>query len=332
MSKLQIKRLPIEEMGSELQEVLDIFIENHGGTVFHETAMNRFASEAYGTRITYFLAFKGLDLVGCMPCHTFRRKLLRESHSNLSSFELPYGGWVFDQDNASINDLTAQTKLGIFESLHIKSNIEAGSGHRPSNLVSGISTLNTVLLKLSDMSLDELYASLGSKQRYKIRHAEKIGIEVVHLTPNNLDIFLELFTVMKDRAGLLKRDNDFYRKVFSHYYLLNRAICLSAFYESEHISSLIILANQNYSIWWLAGRKSGLSNSLYQNELLLWESIRWAKAYGSKYFDLCGIEEEKLPHLARIKLSFSKDIHSIYSYSIRPMTSRIASRLRKGYR
>lgn len=329
MNKISIKRLPIEDMDPGLQRDLDLFMENHGGTVFHETALNRFASKAYGTELSYFLAYKGMELVGCMPCHSFRRKLLVESHSNLSSYELPYGGWVFDQDLTGIHELIAKTKPGRFESLHIKSNIEKDAVQKPATIVSRFSTLNTVILSLTGLSNDQLFKALVSKQRYKIRHAGKIGIEVVQLTPANLDLFFELFTEMKVRVGLRMRDQEFYQDVFSHYHALGRAICLAALYEKEHISSLILLANKNFTIWWLAGRKSGLSNSLYQNELLLWESIKWANGFGSRYFDLCGVDEEKLPHLSRIKLSFSKDVRPFYSYSIRPLSFRIVNRLQK---
>lgn len=39
-----------------------------------------------------------------------------------------------------------------------------------------------------------------------------------------------------------------------------------------------------------------------------------ANEFSSQYFDLCGLDEDKLPHLARIKLSFSKDIRNFYFY------------------
>jgi len=90
---------------------------------------------------------------------------------------------------------------------------------------------------------------------------------------------------------------------------------------------MILLANNNYTIAWIAGRQTDISNNLYQNEYLWWESIIWAKKYGSKYLDLCGLDELKLPQLARIKLSFSKNIVPFYLIVKKTLLFRVINKI-----
>lgn len=284
------------------------------GTVFHETDFNRIASRVFKTDLSYFLAYKANRLVGVMPCHTFKSRLTRHSFSNLSSFEIPYGGWVFNSHMVLIDELLIKTHLRVNESLAIVSNLDIETAQNSSCGSKNIVVLNTVVINLDETRIEELWNTFASKLRRRIRHATKLGIEVELLPPEDFDQFFNIFQDLKDRVGLKMRDKDFYRGVFSHYHNLGKAACLTAIHKGEPISSIIILANKNYTIAWVAGRRSGLPNNLYQNELLIWEALRWASEYGSKYFDLCGLDKERLPHLARIKLSFSKDIRNFYFY------------------
>lgn len=314
MAKLRIKRINASLLDPALELEINGFCDQHMGTVFHETDFNRIASRVFKTDLSYFLAYQDKTLVGVMPCQTFNNRLIRQSFSNLSSFEIPYGGWVFDKHLVQIDKLVRKTPLGMNESLGVMSNIELDMIQRPTLRLQRQEILNTVLLSLEGKGTDELFGGLSKKLRNKIRHASAMGIEVIQLVPENLDLFFDLFRELKNRVGLRMRDVSFYSDVFGHYQAQARATCLTALYENVPISSMILLANSNFTTAWVAGRKSGLPNNLYQNELLIWESIKWANEFGSQYFDLCGLDEERLPHLARIKLSFSKDIRNFYFY------------------
>lgn len=326
--KLTVERINAECIGAAWSGEIDSFIQNHGGTVFHEVALNRIAAAAFGTCLSYFLAYQGGRLIGCCPCHTFSRRLLSASFSNLSSYEMPYGGWIYDAQSTSLGKLMAKTKTGFLEALSIVSNIVLDPIQEQAYLDLGAKAHDTVLIKLTGMNEEEIFTNLKHSQKQKIRRALKLGLEAVSLGPEDFAVFTGLNADLKNNANLRIRDGSFYSGVFSHYHGLGRAVCTAVRYQDQYISTGIALANKNYAIGWAAGRKIGIPNNLYQNELLIWDQIKWANRLGCAYLDLGAIHPDRLPHLLRMKFSFSKETRYFYSYSIRKWPYRVVNKAR----
>jgi lipid II:glycine glycyltransferase (peptidoglycan interpeptide bridge formation enzyme) len=323
---LKVVRKHIESISETEKKQIDELIELNGGTVFHETRFNIIASNTFKTKLTYFLAFNNNELIGICPCHTLKDRCLYLSYSNLASYEIPYGGWIYNKD-VSVKELLMKTNLRLNESLMYASNIQIDKD--ADNYFNKIKQIeqNTVILNLSP-SVEQLFDSkLNSQLRKKIRKAVKLGITVDKIKSEDFNVFLDLFAELKTKAGLKQRNNNYYQQVMSEYEKQGKAVCLAAKYNNEYISAMILLANKFITIAWVGGRKIGIPNNLYQNELLIWEAIKWAKEFGSKYFDLSGLNETKLPHLARIKLSFSKDIVPFYSFAKNSLYFKIINRM-----
>jgi hypothetical protein len=310
----------------QLDEILRLN-ERHGGTIFHEPAFNKIASEVFHTRLSYFLAMQDGLMIGFCPCHSFKDRLLTHSFSNLSSYEIPYGGWVFDDSRASYSELLRLTPLEFTEGLHISTSIDFDPERQVFPIDNACSTLRTLVLKICDMGAESIFDQFSSKQKNKIRRAYKVGVRAENISPDNFDVFWDLSSELKRRTGLKIRDKTYYKRVFSHYHNLGMAQCIAAKHHDEFISTMILMANPNYAIAWVAGRKSDLPNNLYQNEMLFWEAIKWGISRESKYFDFCGLDEEKLPQLARIKLSFSDDVKNFYTFTKKRMGYRVLNRL-----
>jgi hypothetical protein len=318
MNKPSIKRIPFQEIRANLRQEIDDFNERFQGTIFHETAFNSITSEVQGTRLSYYLAYTGGELAGICPCHTYDKGLVKLSFSNLTSFDLPYGGWVYDNGRINLNDLISRTRVGYNEMMQISSNIEVseaipykGDGIRQ------YTTGKTVILKLEGSSEDELFEALKHAQKNKIRKAAKMGVEIVNSPPERIGEFYDLLAELKNNVNKEVSPQDYYQRIYAHYYAQGRATCLIARYGEENISSLIMLANKSFATIWFGGRKIGIPNNLYQNELMIWEAVKWSHSFGSKYFDLCTLDEQRYPQLARIKLSFSKDLRPYYYYSLK---------------
>jgi hypothetical protein len=324
---MHIIRKHLSEIHESERSQIDGFIELNGGLVFHETSFNEIASGVFKTNCHYFIAYSNNDIAGICPVHVIRKGTLKLLYSNLSSYEIPYGGWVFDENKTSISSLLERTKLHFNESLIYSSNIQPINNVYKDLGFSNLKRLNTVILDLGE-STDEIFSlSFKHQQRKKIRKAEKLGVTVVEISSENFQEFFLLSVELKERVGLPVRLPDFYAQVLDFYSRNGRAVCLAAKYNEQYISAMILLANKNYTIAWVAGRKNEIPNNLYQNELLIWESIIWAKKFGSHYFDLCGLDEVKLPHLARIKLSFSKEIVPFYYLSKKTTAYRVLNKI-----
>jgi len=266
-------------------------------------------------------------MVGICPVHIYKKGVLKLLLSSLSSNEIPYGGWIYNRDSTSIKELLQRTKLYFNESLTYWSTIQT---NRDGYEIPGANKslrFNTVIFPLTN-SIDHIFnITFKQKQRNKIRRAQKLGITVEEISHKNIDLFINLSNELKEKSGMRVGLPEFYRKVMEAYTEEKRVVCLAARNNDQYISSMILVANKNYTIAWVAGRKAEVPNNLYQNELLIWESIVWAKNFGSKNFDLCGLDEFKLPQLARIKLSFSKEIIPFYCIIKKSFFFRVINKL-----
>ncbi len=80
---------------------------------------------------------------------------------------------------------------------------------------------------------------------------------------------------------------------------------------------------------WIAGKSKTISANVPRQESLLWESIKWAKSNGSRYYDLCVLEPDRLPQIAQFKLSFSKLTIPYFLLIKRPAGFRMLSKLQR---
>jgi hypothetical protein len=326
---MKVIRKHLSEFSEKEKTGIDIFIEQHGGLVFHEFYFNKITSEVFKTYCFYYIAIIKNEIVGICPVHVIKHGVLKLLFSNMSSHEIPYGGWVFNEIKTSILSLIKSTKINFNESLFYSSNIQLTNNSYELIRISRIKKLNTVILDLST-SIDDLFNKMiPSKHRNKIRRAQKLGITVEIIPFTKIDEFISLSEELKKRTGLSGGLPEFYTRIMDHYNSKGKIVCLASRYKNQFISSMILIANKNYTIAWVAGRKIELPNNLYQNELLWWESIVWAKKFGSRYLDLCGLDELKLPHLARIKLSFTKEIVPLYFITKKTFYFRIINKIQK---
>jgi hypothetical protein len=326
---MKLIRKNINDIAENDKQSIDHFIESNNGMIFYETLFNTIVSEFFKSKLTYFLAYDNNSLIGICPCHTFNKGFVSQSYSNLSSMEIPYGGWIYDTNKVTMKKLLAKTKIPYNEILQYSSNIQFDE-----NLYHDLKKykpyrINTVIMELSP-SIDDVYYSLMKyKQRNKIERARKLGITVEEITIENIGEFFTLSKELKEKVGLNVKSESLYQKVLAAYNKNRKAVCLAAKLNEEYISAMILLSNKNYTTAWVAGRKAELPNNLYQNELLWWETIVYAKNRGSKYLDFCGLDKEKLPHLARIKLSFSKEIVPFYVLTKKSLLLKILNKIKK---
>ncbi len=298
----------------------------YNGTVFHEPVFNEIASDVFRTELSYYAAYQKGELAGFCPVHSFRRGLAVSSFSNLDSYEVPYGGWIYDAGRVSLPELLKRTPLRPNEGLHMASSIERPPEYIYADQTGKARAAHTLLMALKGTSATGIFEGMNHKQRNKIRRAYKLGLEAKVIAPAEFGLLWDLMARLKERTGLPERDRSFYERIYTRYYDMQRSACLGAWHEGQCISAMLLLANANYAHAWVAGRLTEIPNNLYQNELLLWESILWAQQTGSACFDFCGLDEAKLPHLARIKLSFSQDVADFYFYGRKTFLYRLLGR------
>ncbi|MHA1396080.1 MAG: GNAT family N-acetyltransferase [Promethearchaeota archaeon] len=323
-SQLSVKREAILQMSDNRKNELNNFIINNMGTPFHEVHFNCIASECFNTNAIYLIAYKESEIVGVCPMHYFSNGIAKIGFSNLVSYEIPYGGWIYNKDEVSIRELIKCLKVGWNEKFVYRSNIIMDDN---SNDYKGFIPMETVIVDLK-RDIDDIFSGLNRKTRNKIRRAIKIGVRIRYLSMSELGEFIRISRELKKRTRQ-PFYKEFYYKVFEKYSTEHRIQCSVAEYNNEIISGGILIANKNFSIGWIPGRKTDIPNNLYQNELLFWDHIVWSKKNNIQYFDLCGLNQKRLPHLARIKLSFSGDIKKFYAKNYNRVIYKILSTIRQ---
>ncbi|MHA1395733.1 MAG: peptidoglycan bridge formation glycyltransferase FemA/FemB family protein [Promethearchaeota archaeon] len=322
-----IRKRPSDLSQSEIEEI-EIFINSNLSTVFHELDFNKIVEKIFNTEFSYNLIYdeKGKIIALC-PLHSIKDNLLIRTYSNLSIYEVPYGGWIYNKKEISLLDLLNHIKVAPNESLMYWSIPQITSNDYLE--IKNKKEFQTLIIDLS-WSLDEIfYKRISKNTRHNINRAPRKGVVIEKLNPNNFIIFITLFNSLKYLVGLKIHPNDYYIKIFEHYYPKKKTCAFASKIGDKYLSGILIIGNKRIMHAWIAGRAENIPKNVYQNELLWWETIKWAKESGAKYYDLCVIEPERLPNIARFKLGFSKEIIPFYTISKRPFGYRLLSRIQK---
>lgn len=325
---MRIFRKNISEIDENQRDEINQLIEENNGLIFHETKFNEIVSESFDTGLSYLVAYKNGELAGICPLHTIKKGLVKLTYSNPTIFEVPYGGWVFDKSQISISELINRMKFEFNESLIYWSNIQIEDDVYK-NLQTKKTELQTPIIDLSYTTDEILHRNVARRRRQNINSAIRKGVSVEKIGLENFEIFQKLSKKLKNNLGLKEGPEIFYDKLYRYYFDKNKVSIFAAKFEGKYISTYFNIGNRHIIHVWIAGRIVNLPKSLFQNQLLMWESIKWAKKNGSKYFDLCVLEQKRLPHIARFKLGFSKNIVPFYHLSRRPISFRILSRFQR---
>jgi Acetyltransferase (GNAT) domain len=319
---MKIIRKFINELSESEKNHIDGFIERNGGLIFHETKFNEIASKTFKSDLSYFLAYSDQNLIGICPVHSIKRGILKNSYSNNGGFEIPYGGWVFNEKITSIEILYENLPISLNESLiywSFLNNIPEKLKKQSKQLQTGIVNLN--------ISENELYEKvIHSKRRNMIRKAEKSGVSIEKHGKEGLPIYFNLMHDMHQKAGLKTKPLNYYEDVLNAYSKSGKVILMIAFYEERPLTGIILAGNKNVMHYWQGASANNVPN-LGQGELLQWEAIKWAKNTGVKIYDLCVIETERLPHIAKFKMGFTKELILFNCISKKSLHFRVINKL-----
>ena len=134
---------------------------------------------------------------------------------------------------------------------------------------------------------EDLLKNMKSKTRYNIRLAEKKGVTVREMTnQEGFNIFIKLYFETTKRQKYLGHNFDYHKAVFGN---LKNTIShlLIAFYNKIPVCAYQIFVFNDIGYYVYGGSSEEYRNTMATN-LLMWESIRFAKNKGAKKFDMWG--------------------------------------------
>ena len=145
-------------------------------------------------------------------------------------------------------------------------------------------------------SLDDILARMHKTTRYNIRYSGRRGVTVRTGDAADLDTFYHLLASTARQAGFSIRSREYYRQEWEALAPDGYVRLFLALYEGE-VLAMRMPARFGCRAATLHSGSSGRHKKLKPNELLMWESLRWAKSQGCTTYDVWGIPAEVGAHL-----------------------------------
>ncbi len=156
----------------------------------------------------------------------------------------------------------------------------------------------TIILDLSKTE-DELLKDMHQKTRYNIRLAEKKGVKIREAAEGEFEKFWELMSATVNRDGFRLHEKEYYQKMLE---TENIKLFFGEF-ENKILCAGIFSFFGDMAVY-LHGASSNENRELMAPHLLQWGLVKKAKAFGCKYYDFFGIDNEKWPGVTRFKRGF----------------------------
>jgi len=143
---------------------------------------------------------------------------------------------------------------------------------------------------------DDILARMHKTTRYNIRYSGRHGVTVCTGDAADLDTFYHLLESTARQAGFPIRSREYYRREWETLAPAGYLELFLALYEGKVLAVRMPARFGSHAATLHSG-SSGLHKKLKPNELLMWESLRWAKSQGCTTYDVWGIPDEIGAHL-----------------------------------
>lgn len=170
---------------------------------------------------------------------------------------------------------------------------------------------NTVWIDLT-LPENSLLSGMKQKTRYNIRLAERRGVIIRKIGPNDLKNMYKMYTETSLRDGFIIRPWEYYHNVWNLFLNRKKADGLIAEVNGKAVAGLFIFYFAQKA-WYLYGMSTEKHRDLMPNYLLQWQAIKLAKEKGCKTYDMWGApdyfnQDDPLWGVFRFKQGFNGSV------------------------
>lgn len=256
----------------------DEFVTSHqGSTNYHRYGWRRVVENCFGHRTMYLAATNRHDKIcGVLPFVQMKSRLFGSFLVSLPFFN--YGGLLVSEDAAAVSLLDASRKMltgtGVdhieFRHVDICRDIVATKQHKVA-----------MILDLKNTAEDQ-WKGLDAKVRNQVRKAEKNGLQVVTGRADLLDGFYEVFCRNMRDLGTPVYSRRFFSTILEEFPESTQLV--SVIRNGRAIASAFLTwYKDTLEVPWASSIRD--YRALCPNNLLYWESIRFAIKTGVGTFD-----------------------------------------------
>ena len=312
--------LPLSQIKKEYSE----FAENFSSaTPFHSVEWLTALENSLGIKCETAMFYENSDLVGVCPLFPKKIAVMKIYFSPIFGTETAYLGVLGKDLSGMLNSL--KEKAGDFFVI------------QPPDLkvsVRGFAVENkdTIITNLDAASADEHFKRVRKGHRYDTKKSEKEGVAISEDYSN--EAISEYYKLLKQtyaKSEYAPLPESFYQEVISALHSKDKIKLLFAEYEGKKIAGAAFPYTGETAYYWTGGsRKEKEYTSLYPNNLLQWELIKWAYRQGIKKYDMLG---GSLEGIKQFKLGWGGNLQSyqrIYSSQKLKLMANLYSKLGSG--
>jgi lipid II:glycine glycyltransferase (peptidoglycan interpeptide bridge formation enzyme) len=185
----------------------------------------------------------------------------------------------------------------------------------PERLPPTTSMKSTIVLNLTP-DINEILMKMRKKTRQHIRNAEKGGLTFRVGSESDVNTFKQLLFVLCQKRGVKPNipPGDFLPELWKAYAPKGYLRLFLTEFAGEAVGALMLFTMGDWIRAWRMGW-SGRYDEVYPNDFIFWESIKWAKKNGYRFFDFVGfdtkyakalIDNKPIPQDEICKMSFFK--------------------------
>ena len=152
--------------------------------------------------------------------------------------------------------------------------------------------------------LDSLWGGLDSAPQRAIRHSQRNGVTVRWASdPRDLRTFFEMhLAVRKYKYGMLAQPYAFFENIWRHFVQRGEGYLLLATHDERVLGGVMLLRWKD-TLYYKFNASASADLAHRPNDLMVWESIKHAKALGCSKFDF-GLSDWDQEGLLRFKRKF----------------------------
>lgn len=255
----------------------DQFVDAHpAGSIYHKSVWKNVIEQSFGHETHYLMATGHGQVKGVLPLVRLKGLLFGDFMVSMPYFN--YGGALGESESIEVQLMRAAEEFAKRRSV---AHIEFREGKRRENYPNRREDKAILMLHLPS-SPDELFSSLGTKKRTRIRRPLKDGAEVQHGAAELLDQFYAVFATNMRDLGTPVYSRWFFRRVLEAAGSAAK-ICVLRMHQRPVAAAFLISYRNRVEVPWASALRS--YNRYGVNMLLYWEILKSSIENGFEYFD-----------------------------------------------
>jgi serine/alanine adding enzyme len=254
----------------------DFVTNSPEGTLYHLTGWRNVIEKSYSHRSYYLLAQEEGKLKGILPLFLVKSRIFGSSLISLPFVDS--AGLCSDGDQVEKALFEQTCKIASDEAVEYLELRQKKSLNL--NLVTKTNKV-TVSLNLDD-DPQQLWKRLPSERRNRIRKTEKLGLSVEFAGKEALNCFYRIFAVNMRDLGSPVHSRSFFENILEEFPDNSQLVLVK--YDQKYIGAALgLFFKDTFIIPWVSSLRKYFS--LYPNNLLYWEAMKFACSKGLKIFD-----------------------------------------------